>query len=182
MAHNSEHIANAPIGEGLGHDVGHGGLVWSVFRERDIDAVVSNFDGVGGHAIAVALGRVSGGGVVVPAVPRAAQHAVLDRTLAERTALVGALVRKRCVLALEVRHAHSVHADALGLHAALGQLVQIESLVPNLLGIRGQWGVLSCSVCEDASAGIDGSIEEGVQSITLVPLRAPDEVRARENG
>ena len=71
-------------------------------RHLDVDAVVAHLDREARGRVGEPGGRRAGERVVVVAVPRAAQPALLDRTLAERPALVRAAVVERAVAAVAV--------------------------------------------------------------------------------
>ena len=81
-------------------------LVFVLGREAYIDPVLPFFDSIGRHTIVITARRFSGAGMKVPAVPRAAQHAVLNASFAQRSALVRTLVVKRTELPLEMHEAN----------------------------------------------------------------------------
>ena len=73
--------------------------------DADADAVVADLDREGARPVVVTAGRLARQRAVVVAVPRAAQPAVLDRPLAERPALVRAVVVERAVAPVVVGRA-----------------------------------------------------------------------------
>ena len=80
---------DAPVDERLDHHVARGAHVRVFCGERDVDPVIPNIDWEGLDAIVEAAWRLAGQWMEVPAVPRAAQPAVLDRALAERSESAG---------------------------------------------------------------------------------------------
>ncbi len=148
VADHAEHVAHAPGDHRLGHHVGHGALVLRLLLEGHVHAVVALLDVEGLHAV-VEAGRLARERVVVPAVPGAAQQAVLDGAFAQRAALVRALVVEGAELALDARHADRLQAAGDGLDASLGQLLQVEGLVPDELLLGGH-GCSGCLVAQRA--------------------------------
>ena len=94
---HAEHVGDAPGDERLDHHVGDGPLVRGAWRQRHVDAVGTLLDVEARGGVGEALRRLTGDRVVVVAVPRATQQAVLDRPLTERPTLVRAVVVQRAV-------------------------------------------------------------------------------------
>ena len=133
MPDHPEDAADVPGRQGLRHDVGNRPHVGLLLLERHVDAVVADLD-VERVGPVVETRRLARQRVEVPAVPGTAHVAVLDRALAERSALVRASVVQCPVGALEVRHAQGLATAADGLDAPLGQLVGCED--PGPRGLR----------------------------------------------
>src|SRR5258705_384874 len=68
--------------------------------QRDVPTVVAHLHGMRGRSVGEAGRRSTYDRVVVVPVPRAAQPALFDRALAERTTLVRAMVVERAVAAV----------------------------------------------------------------------------------
>ena len=130
VPHHPPHPADPPVDQGFRHQVGHRLHMQLILGQPDIDAILPHLHLVDLDPVVVPAGGLSGERMEVPAVPGAAQPAVLDGALAERPALVRALVVQRGIDALVARHAHGLAAAADGLHAALGQLVGSEDPEP----------------------------------------------------
>ena len=71
-----------------------------------------------------------GEGVVVVAVPWAAQQALLDRAFAERAALVRAVVVERAVAVADTRERQGAVARHDGSHPAVVEVSELRDLVP----------------------------------------------------
>src|SRR5207237_1281369 len=100
--------------------IGDGARTGSLGRQPDIDAVVAYIDGIRLRLVAKPGGRGAVDRVVVVAVPRAAQPALLDRPFAERSALVRATIVQRSVAAAEARERERAVSCRDRLHSALG--------------------------------------------------------------
>ena len=131
MPHHAEDMLDAPVDHGLGHHVAGCAHMRRLFQDRHVDAIVAHLGGERFDAVVVSARRLAAQRVEVPAVPGAAQVAVLDRAFAERPALVRALVVQGGVLAFVVRQAHGAHTTGHTLHAAVGELAVISGLVPD---------------------------------------------------
>src|SRR5689334_11380706 len=104
-------------------------------RERgdlDVDAVGALLDRVGRDAVAEALGWPAADRVVVVAVPRAAQPAVLDRALAQRAALVRAAVVQRAEAGPAAGQRDRPAADHHAAHAPVAGYVHRIDPVPTV--------------------------------------------------
>ena len=100
VADHAEHVGDAPRDHRLDHHVGDRARVrCGDVGQRDVDAVGAHLDREARGRVGEARRRAAGERVVVVAVPRAAQQPVLDRALAERAALVRAVVVERAVRA-----------------------------------------------------------------------------------
>ena len=97
--------------------------------DADEDLAVADLERVGDRLV-VEPGGLAVERAVVEAVPRAAQQAVLDRALAERPALVRAVVVERRELPVVVDERDALVAGRDRRDAALGQLVGGEDAVP----------------------------------------------------
>ena len=131
MADDAEHGAHAPARHRFRHQVRYGARFRDGLFEGDIDAVFATFHGIDGDAVVIASGRLACKGMKVPAVPRTAEKALLDRAFSERSSLVGTRVVERRVLALVMRHANGGQPAGHGFHAPFGKLVRLERFVPN---------------------------------------------------
>src|SRR5262249_3143658 len=105
-----------------------GGAVLGVGFDTDVDAILADLEREGGNAVAEGRGAVER--AVVVTVPRAAEHALLDRPLAEGAALVRAAVRERRVLSVAVGDGEAVPASSDCLHASIGKLVGLDDAIP----------------------------------------------------
>ena len=90
----------ARLSHRLGHHVGDGSPVAGFLGQCHVDPVFALLHGKGVDPVVVASGRVAGARVEVPAMPRTAEPAVFDRSLAEGSALMRAAVVQRRELAL----------------------------------------------------------------------------------
>ena len=70
-------------------------------------------------------------------MPRAAQHTLLDRPFAKRTALMRALVIEGGVLTLVMSHANRRVRASDRLDAALGKFAVLQHLLPHAAGLAG---------------------------------------------
>ncbi len=95
VADHAEHGVDTVGHQGLDDRVADGPATRLVGRQPDVHAVLALLDAVRRHRVREAFRWPSGPGVVVVAVPRAAQPAVLDRALADGPALVRAPVLQR---------------------------------------------------------------------------------------
>ena len=95
VADHAEDRVDAMGDESLDEDVGHRPRRPGQVGKSDVRAVGALIDLIGRHGVGEVPGRLARHRVVVIAVPRAAQEALLDRALAERAALVRALVLER---------------------------------------------------------------------------------------
>ena len=130
VTNDAEDVADAPVDHGFDHDVGIGAGEGLRFGEGDVDTVVTDVDGIARGAVAEAAGRFAGEGVVVEAVPGAAEPALFDGALAERAALVGAEIVEGAVATVEVGKGDGFAADGDGGDAPVGQFVEADGAVP----------------------------------------------------
>ena len=115
------------------------------YVERDVDTIVAAFHGICLNAVVVASRRFPSERVVIPSMPWTTEETFLDRALAERSFLVGALVVESRVLPLVVRHAHGRQPAGDRFDAAVGKLVELERFVPNSHGKISVYGI-RCTV------------------------------------
>ena len=134
MADHSEDVGHPPVDKGLDHRVAHRARSLDLFLQTDIDAVAADLDRVGRHPLVVARRRLARERAVVPAMPRATQPAVLDRSLPQRATLVRTAVVQRAVLPVVVRQANGAAARHHRLDPVLGQLVEVGDLEPGQAG------------------------------------------------
>jgi len=129
VADHSEHVLDAPVDHGARHDVGHRLLVGVLLDDPDEDLAVADLERVGDRLVvearALAVERA-----IVEAVPRAAQQAVLDRALAERSALVRAVVVQRRELPVVVDERDRLVPGGDRRDTALGKFGRAEHAVP----------------------------------------------------
>ena len=137
VADHAEDVGDAPVDHRLHHDVGHGPHPGGFGRQGDVDSVVADLGGVAGRGVGEARRRGAVARRVVVTVPRAAQPPLLDRPLAERPALVGAAVVEGAVTTAEMGEGQRAAPDGHRLDPALGELVELEGLVPGGAGGEG---------------------------------------------
>ena len=128
MPDHPEHVAHAPVDHRLGHHVGNRADMPLLGFDADVHAVIADLDRERRHAVAERRAAIER--AVVVAVPRATEHALLDRSLPEWAALVRAAVAERGVSPRVMRHGKAVRACRYGLHPALGKLVGGEHAMP----------------------------------------------------
>ena len=132
VADHAEDGVDAMGDQGLDQHVGDGARAWQSPWQLHVDAVVALLHVVRRDRVAEALRRLPGERVVVVAVPRAAQPAVLDRTLADRAALVRAPVLQRPEPPAASGQRHGPAVDDGAVHPALVGDVLGRELVPGL--------------------------------------------------
>ena len=128
VADHPEHVLHPPVHHRLRHQVGDGRDV-PLGLDPDEHLAVADLERVGDRLVVVAGGLAVERAVVV-AVPGAAQQAVLDRSLAERPALVRAVVVERRELPVVVHQRDALVARGDGRDPALRQLGFREHPVP----------------------------------------------------
>jgi hypothetical protein len=123
-------MLDAPVGQGLHHEVTDRSNVGFRFRKTHVDAVIADIDIEGLDPVVVAR-RLAGDRIVVPSVPRTPQKPVLDRSLTERPTLVGAVIVEGAIPSLVAGHAQGAVETGNGLDPALRKVVRVEYLGPN---------------------------------------------------
>ncbi len=122
---HAEDRVDPPRDERLHQHVGHRSRAVGDRGQLDVGAVGALLDRVRRGRVGEARGRAPGGRAVVVAVPRAAQPAVLDRALAERAALVRAVVVQRADAPAAAGEGHRAAVHDRGADPALvGDLIE----------------------------------------------------------
>jgi len=129
VSDHPEDPLHVPGDERLDEDVAHRTDTLALRGESDVHAVLADLDGEGLDAVVEAR-RLAVERVVVPAVPGTPEQAVLDRSLAQRAALVGAAVVEGSVLVAHARHADGVVLAGDRLHPPVPEFVAVERLQP----------------------------------------------------
>jgi hypothetical protein len=128
VADHAEHVRDAPVDHRLGHEVGDRVDVRRIL-DADEHLAVTDLERVR-RRLVVEAGRGARERAVVIAVPRAAQQAVLDRALAERAALVRAVVVQRGELPVVVDERDALVPGSDGGDPAFRELVGGEDAMP----------------------------------------------------
>ena len=125
---HAEDVLDAPVDHRLGHQVRDGRDV-RVVLHADEHLAVADLERIG-RRLVVEAGRGAVERAVVKPVPRAAQQPVLDRALAERAALVRAVVVERGELPVVVDERDALVTGRDGRDATFRQLVGCQDPVP----------------------------------------------------
>ena len=129
MPDHAENLFDAPIGQGLHHEIANRTKMFLFSWHANIDAIVACLDLEGLDPVVITR-RLAGDRVVVPPVPRATQEPVLDRALTERPALVRAMIVESAIAPFVAGHAERPVATGDRFDPALGQLIRVEYLGP----------------------------------------------------
>ena len=146
---HAEHVRDTPVHHRLDHDVGDGARRVGFVLEADVDAVVAHLDREARRGVAETRRGSAGERVVVVPVPRAPEHALLDRALAEWSALVRAVVVERAVSVADARQREGAGAGGDGADPTVLQVVEFGDLVP--LDRCGHLRGLVCRSCPDSA-------------------------------
>ena len=136
VAHHAEDVGDAPVDHGFDHDVRDGPGPGMRHRQGDVDTVIAHLGPIGGRGVIEAARRLAVLGGVVPTVPGAPQPPLLDRTLAQRSSLVRALVAETAVSRIGSCHRQRRPADGDRRHPPLREFVDVHDLVPFELAFR----------------------------------------------
>ena len=136
MADHAEHGIDPPGDQGFGNHMADRPLRMFGFRQSDFDPAVlfPNLQRPRGHVIAVSA---AGSEVEIVAVPRAAQRALAHCTLAEGTALMGALTIERECFAVMANQRDGFFANGQRAYLALGEVIGAADRHPGFLGRFG---------------------------------------------
>ena len=129
-------LSNSPVDQALCHEVADRVDVSLFILKSYIYPIIANFNWVNFDTV-IETWCLPGERVVVPAMPRAPQEAVLDRALSERSSLMGTAIIKGSILTLVVSDTESLMLKSNRFNSTLWEFTVIQYFEPRY---RFFWG------------------------------------------